>query len=318
MATQFFKDGIISQPVDAITPGFVQALTMGFLRYMGNARESESGAERPLRVLLCHDDTEEAEEKLRFFEEALETVGVEHGDAGSLSVPALNIAFFELKYDAGIAIYFEDDEIKIEIFECGEEIGGLEASMPGGVNYEGKARSLPYGTPLTQAGVNVIEHALNTETGFETATTELNEDLHDEAVACYVDHVENYLKKVGPISNSKDTRVETDFSRVALKLKNGEATELLKAVCDRLNVRIVDENQTLEIELGKNGKDASLFAPNGNEIKKPEIVDFIRSYLGLPEESELVKIHETGIVLPGEPIPDGLEMALLVCKILAK
>ena len=47
----FGTDGI-RQKADAFTPGFIQAITLGIVRYLGNARETADGMERPVKVLL--------------------------------------------------------------------------------------------------------------------------------------------------------------------------------------------------------------------------------------------------------------------------
>ena len=298
---------------DSVTPGLIQAFTMGLLRYMGTAREAESGAERPLMVMLARDDTEESEEYLRYFEESLETIGVEHADAGTLTVPALNFAFFKLGFDLGIHISVEK-EVKIEVFERGDELGGLEASLPGGVNFEGKAKSVPYGIPVSKIGIEQIKHALKTEIGLEVAPVELGEDLHEDAKNVYIEHVVQFIEKIGPIGTAEDLRKKTDFSKTHLIF---EDSEILSRIVEKLGIEKADE-KALKMELKNQGKSVELTAPNGEKIKKAEIVDFIQSYIGLPAENELIKETEDGIILPGEPIPDGILTALLVCKILAR
>ena len=129
MIKPYFKDGILTEKFEAITPGFVEALSIGFIRYMGDSR-------------------------------------IDYEKRDSLDVEALKKQFFDEDYDSGIVIKSEDDEIKIELFERGDDIGGLEASLPGGVNFEGKVKSVDHALPIPQIAVNHIEHALNTETGF--------------------------------------------------------------------------------------------------------------------------------------------------------
>lgn len=191
MLKKYFDNGVLTEKADNVTPGFIQALSFGLIRYMGNSRDSSSGAERPLSILISYDG-EKTKEIFNYFADALETIGIEVGDAGVLEKKGLEIAFFDLNFDSGIFIGKEKDEIKIEIFERGDDIGGLEASLPGGVNFKGKVKSVPYALPIPQIAVNHIEHALNTETGFTVMKAELIRDMRKEALNCY----ENHLNKV--------------------------------------------------------------------------------------------------------------------------
>ena len=60
----FGTDGI-RQKAEAFTPGFIQAVTLGIVRYLGNAKEDESGLERPARVLIGGDTRESTEWMIR-------------------------------------------------------------------------------------------------------------------------------------------------------------------------------------------------------------------------------------------------------------
>lgn len=182
----FFKNGVLSEPVDSVTAGFVQALTLGLIRYMGNSRTTTSGMERPLSAMLSYDEA--SAEVEQFFEDALETLGVEHADVGRLSRNALKIAFFDLNFDLGILIRTKNDLVNIEIFERGDDIGGLEASLPGGVNFEGKVKSVNYALPIPQIAVNHIEHSLNTAVGFDAKPAEFHQDLSNIALEAYKKH----------------------------------------------------------------------------------------------------------------------------------
>ena len=182
----YFKNGVLSERTEAITAGFIQALTMGLIRYMGNSRTTVSGLERPLSVMLSYDET--SKEIERYFEDALETIGVEHADVGKLEKKALKIAFFDLGFDLGIFIRTKNELTKIEFFERGDDIGGLEAVLPGGVNFEGKVKSVNYALPIPQIAVNHIEHTLNTEVGFDTKPAEFHQDLRKEALKAYKNH----------------------------------------------------------------------------------------------------------------------------------
>ncbi|MBP5511911.1 hypothetical protein J6X90_00775 [Candidatus Saccharibacteria bacterium] len=167
MIKPYFNNGVLSEKFEAITPGFIEALSIGFIRYIGDSRTSKSGMERPLSVLFSHDDSENSKTVHGYFKDAFNVIGIDHQLAKNLSVEELKQKFFDEEYDSGILIRSLDDAIEIEIFERGDDIGGLEASLPGGVNFEGKVKSVNYALPIPQIAVNHIEHALNTETGFD-------------------------------------------------------------------------------------------------------------------------------------------------------
>lgn len=167
MIKPYFKNGVLTEKFDAITPGFVEALSIGFIRYMGDSRTSKSGMERPLSVLFSVGKAENSEKIFEYFKNAFEIIGIDFEKRENLSKEDLKKQFFDEDFDSGISINSEKDEIKIEIFERGDDIGGLEASLPGGVNFEGKVKSVDHALPIPQIAVNHIEHALNTETGFD-------------------------------------------------------------------------------------------------------------------------------------------------------
>lgn len=165
MLKAYFNNGTLSEKFESVTPGFIEAFSIGLIRYMGDARTSKSGMERPLSVLFSVEKSDEVEEKFGYFKDAFETIGIDFNNAGEISANELKEKFYKEDYDCGILLYSENDELKIEAFERGDDIGGLEASLPGGVNFEGKVKSVDHALPIPQIAVNHIEHALNTETG---------------------------------------------------------------------------------------------------------------------------------------------------------
>ncbi len=165
MLKPYFEDGVLTEKLEAVTPGFVEAFSIGLIRYMGDSRTSKTGMERPLSVLFSTVNTDEIKKIFEYFKEAFDIIGIDYKNAGELSAEELKNKFFDEDYDCGIILYQDGDDIKIEVYERGDDIGGLEASLPGGVNFEGKIKSVDYALPIPQIAVNHIEHALNTETG---------------------------------------------------------------------------------------------------------------------------------------------------------
>ena len=167
MIKPYFNNGILTEKVANVTPGFINALSMGFLRYMGDSRTLKTGMERPLSVLFSVDENEKSKTVYQYFEESFQNFGIDYENVGNLDVETLKKQFYDRDYDSGISVRIKNDEIEIEIFERGDNIGGLEAALPGGVNYQGKAISVDHALPIPQIAVNHIEHALNTETGLD-------------------------------------------------------------------------------------------------------------------------------------------------------
>lgn len=185
----YFNNGVLEEKTENVTPGFVQAVSIGLVRYLGTAREAASGAEIPTSVLLSCNNSEKSEKITEDFKDALETIGLEVGDAKNLEKDGLKFVITELNFDAGIYVEATDKEVKIEIFERGDEIGGLEASLPGGVNFKGKAKRSDEALPIPQIAVNQIEHALNTEIGLDdVGRANLARDLEKEAAEIWEKH----------------------------------------------------------------------------------------------------------------------------------
>ena len=125
----FFRNGILSEKPENITPGFTNAFSYGLIRYAGDSRTAKSGAERPLSVLIETDNSKKSEKIFEYFKDAFLENGVEAGK---------NLAEFDLKIDIRAK-----DLVEIEVFESENE-------------------KL---FPIPQLAVNYIEHSLNTETG---------------------------------------------------------------------------------------------------------------------------------------------------------
>jgi|GEM_PF-111279 len=250
----FGTDGI-RQKAEAFTPGFIQAITLGIVRYLGNARETVNGMERPVKVLLGGDTRESTEWILRYFEEALETVGIDHGNVGVLPTPAINYAFYQMGYDLAIDITASHNPASdngIKIFERGDSIGGIEAVMPGGVGFKGTGttssgqdlsshlQSYPYGIKLSQAGTYAIENALENETGFDVGAVEFAEDLHEDAKTLYLQHLKQYIENIGPSVLPQKARKHPDFSnlKIGLDCANGATSVTARAAFESFGAKV--------------------------------------------------------------------------------
>ena len=131
MIKAYFENGVLTEKVESVTPGFVASFVSGLGRYTGDSIVQKTGMERPLSILLSSDDTDNAKMVLRYFRDALFKMGIDAEE---------NLE----KFDVKIEIKGEKD-IKIEVFDI----------------FSGKL------LPIPQIAVNYIEHSLNTETGLD-------------------------------------------------------------------------------------------------------------------------------------------------------
>ena len=308
----FGTDGI-RQKAEAFTPGFIQAITLGIVRYLGNARETEDGMERPAKVLLGGDTRESTEWILRYFEEALETVGIDHGNVGVLPTPAINYAFYEMGYDLAIDVTASHNPASdngIKIFERGDAIGGLESVMPGGVGFQGTGTTLsgkdlsarlkkyPYGIKLSQAGVNAIENALENETGFDVGVVEFAEYLHDDARNRYLDHLKQYLENIGP--SVLPERKKPDFSalKIGLDCANGATSVTAKAIFEYFGaqVEVIHDDPTYGERINQNC--GSTHLESLTQLVKEKSLDFGAAFDG--DGDRCLMVDKDGTVIDGD------------------
>ena len=308
----FGTDGI-RQKAEAFTPGFIQAITLGIVRYLGNARETEDGMERPAKVLLGGDTRESTEWILRYFEEALETVGIDHGNVGVLPTPAINYAFYEMGYDLAIDVTASHNPASdngIKIFERGDAIGGLESVMPGGVGFQGtgttpsgkdlsaRLKKYPYGIKLSQAGVNAIENALENETGFDVGAVEFAEYLHDDAMNRYLDHLKQYIENIGP--SVLPERKKPDFSvlKIGLDCANGATSVTAKAIFEYFGaqVEVIHDDPTYGEKINQNC--GSTHLESLTQLVKEKSLDFGAAFDG--DGDRCLMVNKDGTVIDGD------------------
>ena len=82
---QYFGTDGIRQPADKFTPEFLTRIIAGLVDYAGNN----------IKVLIAGDTRESTEWILADLETALETFGVEFGNAGILPTPAISYCFYQ-------------------------------------------------------------------------------------------------------------------------------------------------------------------------------------------------------------------------------
>lgn len=162
---KFFGTDGIRQPADQFTTEFLTKIIAGLAAYAGTDK----------KVLIGGDTRESSEWILQDLAQALETFGFEYGSVGVLPTPAINYCFYAMGFDFAIDVTashnpYTDNGIKI--FERGPDSG----------------------IKLTAPGVKAIESALaSSQVPTELVAVSDREDLHDEAVQLYLDHLYQYL-----------------------------------------------------------------------------------------------------------------------------
>lgn len=366
MGKYFGTDGIRGE-VKMFTPAFIQKIAMGIGEYAGTGRTADSGAERPLKVLLGGDTRESTEGILREFEESLETIGVEHGNVGVLPTPGINYAFFEMGYDLAIDITashnpYSDNGIKI--FERGAK----------------------QGRKLSAVGVEIVENAIDKYVGLDTYGVELAEDLHHDALDRYMKHLRDYTESIGPAEDS--LRKEVDFSklRIGMDCANGATSVVAGKVFEELGAEVVvinddasygkkindkcgsthlealrklvkDEKLDFGVAFDGDGDRCLMIDGAGEEVDGDQILAVLTDYFGLPsmvvtvmanqglanwaasvgvelivtdvgDQNVALAMRDRGvllggeqsghIILPGEPMGDGMLTALVMTKVVSE
>lgn len=199
----FGTDGI-RKKANEFTPHFIRTVAKGLVDYAGNSN---------IKVLIGGDTRESTEWMIRAFEEAFETLGVEYASVDVLPTPAIGYVFYSAGFDYAIDITashnpYTDNGIKI--FERGGE------------TYR----------KISNAGEAVIEAAIDEDQEYEVVATELRENLHDEAIERYLEHVYKYVGEV----DFKGLRVGLDCANGAMSVINKTVFEKLGAEVSLINV----------------------------------------------------------------------------------
>ena len=208
----FGTDGI-REKADKFTPEFLTKLVQGLVNYGGDN----------IKVFLAGDTRESTEWILQDLANALETFGIEHGSAGVLPTPAINYCFYQMGFDFAIDVTashnpYTDNGIKI--LERGKNCG----------------------EKLCEKGRAIIEEALKTDTKYDTISSTLREDLHDDALDLYKQHLRDYIGKV-------------DFSNLhfAMDCANGATSVVNKSIFEEFGatVDLLHVNESYNTEINK-------------------------------------------------------------------
>lgn len=208
----FGTDGI-RQPAEKFTPEFLNSIIAGLADYAGTDR----------KVLLGGDTRESTEWIIADLEAALESLGFEYASVGVLPTPAINYCFYEMGFNFAIDVTashnpYTDNGIKI--FERGSHSG----------------------IKLTEPGCEAIEKAIAEHETIDLVAPTLREDLHDDALSLYKEHLLNYLGTV-------------DFKNlhIGLDCANGATSVINKTIFKELgaSVKLINADESYGQKINK-------------------------------------------------------------------
>lgn len=297
----FGTDGIRKKAVD-FTPRFLRAIAKGLVDY---AKSSD------IKVLIGGDTRESTEWMIRSFEEAFETLGVEYSSVDVLPTPAIGYVFYTAGFDYAIDITashnpYTDNGVKI--FERD------------GDSYR----------KISNAGEAVIEAAIDADQDYDVAATELRENLHDEAMSRYLEHLREYVGNVsfsglkvgldcanGAMSTVNKTIFEELGAEVFLINANANYGQGINADCGSTHieglVKFVQENH---LDFGAafdgDGDRCLMVDADGEIIDGDHMTAILAKHLGLPAAVVTVTANqgllewgkESGVHLEVVPVGD--------------
>ncbi len=255
----FGTDGI-RQKADKFTPEFLTLIIKGLVDYAGDN----------IKVLIGGDTRESTEWILADLESALETFGIEYGNAGVLSTPAINYCFFEMGFDFAIDVTashnpYTDNGIKI--FERGPK-NGLK---------------------LSEKGRLAIESALDSQKVYPLIPPSLREDLHKEALEIYKSHLLAYL---GP-ANFNGLSIGIDCA-------NGATSALNKTIFEELGAKVNLINADSSYGTIINNNCGSTHLESLQTLVKTNHLDFGIAFDG--DGDRVLMVDGTGAIVDGDQI----------------
>ena len=256
----FGTDGI-RQTADQFTPDFLAAIVKGIVDYAGDN----------IKVLIGGDTRESTEWILSDLETALETFGIEYGNVGVLPTPAINYCFTKMGFDIAIDITashnpYTDNGIKI--FE--RDLNGT-------------------GTKLSEKGRAAIESALASGLSYEPVSPTIRENLHDEAVKIYQNHLIEYLGS----ANFGGLHIGMDCANGATSVINKTIFKELGAKVELINA---DSSYNTKINHGC----GSTHLESLQKLVKDQNLDFGVAFDG--DGDRCLMIDKTGEVVDGDQI----------------
>lgn len=255
----FGTDGI-RQKADEFTTGFLASIVKGIINYKGSN----------IKVLIGGDTRESTERILADLAASLETFGIEYGNVGVLSTPAINYCFTAMGFDVAIDVTashnpYVDNGIKI--FERGEN-----ASQK-----------------LCPQGCEIVEKAIDAAEAFTLVAPDAIKDLHEDAVRVYKEHLKSYIG-------------DADFSglHIGLDCANGATSTLNKTVFEEYGaeVELISADATYGTKI--NSDCGSTHLENLIDLVKTKKLDFGIAFDG--DGDRILMVDQNGEVVDGDQI----------------
>ncbi len=265
----FGTDGIRGD-ASKFTTEFLTKIVKGLINYAGDE----------IKVLIGGDTRESTEWILSDLESILDTFGIEYGNVGVLPTPAINYCFYQMGFDFAIDVTashnpYHDNGIKI--FE----------------------RGATSGQKLNKEACEVIENAIDSERDYALSSPTLREDLHDDAVALYKEHLLNYLGTAdfkglhiaidcanGATSTIGDQLFASLGAKVELLSADAHYGQSINNNCgsthlDQLKATVTDNHLDFGIAYDGDGDRCLMIDSDGNEVDGDEIIAILAHHLQL-------------------------------------
>ena len=255
----FGTDGI-REHAEFFTPEFLHKVAKGLVNYGGEN----------IRVLVGGDTRESTEWILQDLCAAFETLGVEFGSVGVLPTPAINYCFYKMGFDFAIDVTashnpYTDNGLKI--FE----------------------RGVKSGIKLCEAGCEMVEAAIENENDFEIVATSLREDLHDEAVEIYREHLLEFVDGC-----------ELNGLKIGMDCANGATSVINKTVLEKLGAEVTLINCDDDFGQNINNRCGSTHIEALSELVKNNALDFGVAFDGDGDRSLFV--DQNGELVDGDQV----------------
>lgn len=256
----FGTDGI-RQKAEEFTSEFLATIVKGLVDYAGN----------DIKILLAGDTRESTEWILADLESALETFGIEYGNAGILPTPAINYCFTKMGFDFAIDVTashnpYTDNGIKI--FERGPSDTGVK---------------------LSEKGRTAIESALASGLTYNPVSPTIRENLHDEAIKIYQNHLIEYLGS----ANFAGLHLGMDCANGATSVINKTIFEELGAKVELINA---DDSYNTKI----NHSCGSTHLESLQYLVKDQSLDFGIAFDG--DGDRCLMVDKSGEIVDGDQI----------------
>ena len=301
----FGTDGI-RKKASEFTPEFLRAVAKGLANY-GESLKPEGG----IKVLIGGDTRESSEAMIRDFEEAFESLGVEYGSVGVLSTPAISYVFYEMGFDFAIDITASHNpwtDNGIKIFERGSK-GSIK---------------------LSDAGREFIEKAIEAGQDYPVVATELRENLHDEAVEIYLEHLRSFVgdasfagMKIGldcanGATSVVNKRIFEEFGAEVMLINcNENYGQVINKDCGSTHIEalqkiVVENHLDFGAAFDGDGDRVLMVDKNGDAVDGDQMIVILAESMGLKSAAVTVMANQgifdwakrTGVSLEVTPVGD--------------